>query len=285
MNSIVTKFFAQNVNGLDSDDLRYATPAVFAKEAHESRTARYTYIPTSEILAELYDQGFVPTTAMQSRSRDEAMEEYTKHLIRLRKVSDLGFSKPDVHEIVLVNNHNGGGAYQLHSGAFRLVCLNGVIAGDEHSFITARHQGNVVDNVIESTLKIAEESEGVMEQIQEMKSIMLSTPEKNLFATYALKARFNLDDDDEEESKKQAKKQAVIPYTPEDFLRPNRYDDGGNDLYHIFHTVQENMIKGVRHYERGRRKKARQVNGIAQSTKANQLLWGFAQELKKIHGK
>src|SRR6266568_364950 len=124
------QMFAQNIHGLTNDDILRATPSVFAQAAHESRSARYTYIPTSQVLEGLRDAGFVPTTAMQSKSRVEGKQDYTKHLLRLRKVDDLGYDKPEVHEVVLVNSQDGTSAYNLYGGIFRLVCTNGLIRGD-----------------------------------------------------------------------------------------------------------------------------------------------------------
>src|SRR5690242_13986784 len=104
-------FSTQNPNGLTDSDIRSACPSVFADSKHESRSARYLYIPTITLLAGLREAGFVPTAAMQSRSRQEGKQDFTKHLLRLRRVDDLGWSKPDVHEVVLVNSHDGTSAY------------------------------------------------------------------------------------------------------------------------------------------------------------------------------
>lgn len=75
-------------NPVMSDDmLRKVAPSIFATEAHDSRSARYTYIPTVDILNGLRREGFQPVAAMQSRARDESKRDHTKHLIRLRHES------------------------------------------------------------------------------------------------------------------------------------------------------------------------------------------------------
>lgn len=54
---------------LSDDELRGIAPNIFAEIAHESRSNRYAYIPTSEIVGGLRDNGFVPVLAKQGGSR------------------------------------------------------------------------------------------------------------------------------------------------------------------------------------------------------------------------
>jgi hypothetical protein len=275
------EFFIQDARGLSDEAIMYAAPSVFAEAAHESRSSRYTYIPTSYVLEGLREVGFVPTTAMQSRSRIEGRQAFTKHLLRLRHANDLGYSLPDVHEIVLVNSHDGTSAYNLYSGVFRLVCTNGLIRGDFSDMMKVRHTGNVVEEVVESTLSIAETSEQVMQDVEEMKHIELSRPEQLLLAEFGLKARFDLDEEEDEEENAMKK---VVPYRPQDLLRVRRGEDARPDLYTTLNVVQENAMKGgVRgslRDSRGQRRRIREVHGIDQSVRVNRLLWQFAERLK-----
>lgn len=45
---------------LSEDQLRSVAPSIFAEAAHDSRSERYTYIPTSTVLAGLQKEGFQP---------------------------------------------------------------------------------------------------------------------------------------------------------------------------------------------------------------------------------
>ena len=82
--------FARNVNVLRSatplaeEQMRRAAPSIFAAGKHASRSERYTYIPTIEVLRGLKTEGFEPFMVAQGRSRIEGKAEYTKHLIRMR---------------------------------------------------------------------------------------------------------------------------------------------------------------------------------------------------------
>jgi hypothetical protein len=264
----------QNLNGLSHEQIMRACPSVFAESKHESRSERYLYIPTSTILTALASAGFAPTTVMQSKSRDIMRQDFTKHLIRLRKIDDLGYTKPDVHEVVLVNSHDGTSAYNLYSGIFRLVCTNGCIIGDIDSTMKVYHKGNnVAGQVVESTLQIVEESEQVMEDLTEMKQIELSRPEQLLLAEMSLKARFDVEEGEKE-----------VPYQPSDFLRTHRAEDKSPDLYTTFNVIQENAIKGgvSRRDGKGQRHTTREIKGIDQNVRVNRLLWELTQRMREL---
>ena len=70
---------------LTDDELMQFVPSVFSGDKHESRSERYTYIPTINIINKLRDEGFQPFFACQSRVRDLGRREYSKHMLRLRR--------------------------------------------------------------------------------------------------------------------------------------------------------------------------------------------------------
>ena len=51
---------------LSEDQMRAAAPSIFAEGKHASRSARYTYIPTIEVLRGLRREGFEPFTVAQA---------------------------------------------------------------------------------------------------------------------------------------------------------------------------------------------------------------------------
>ena len=67
--------------------MRPAAPSIFAAGKHESRSARYTYIPTIEALRGLQTEGFQPFMVAQGKSRIEGKSEFTKHMIGFSKKS------------------------------------------------------------------------------------------------------------------------------------------------------------------------------------------------------
>jgi hypothetical protein len=120
---------------LSEDQMRCAAPSVFAAGKHASRSERYTYIPTIEVLRGLRREGFAPFMVAQGASRIEGKAEFTKHLIRLRHVGgdSPAMTRPEANEIILINSHDGASSYQLLSGVFRL-CT----AGHSRNYVPRR---------------------------------------------------------------------------------------------------------------------------------------------------
>lgn len=177
---------------LTMDQLQRVVPSAFATSAHESRSSRYTYIPTSDIIAGMMKEGFQPFKAMQSRSRIAGKSEFTKHLIRFRHadfgVVNVGDSVP---EVVLINSHDGTSAYKLIAGIFRLVCSNGMVVSEsETGSVSVMHKGNVLDNVIEGSHRVVKESAVALETSRVWSALQLSSGEQKAFAEAAHTLRF-----------------------------------------------------------------------------------------------
>ena len=69
--------------------MRAAAPSIFAEGKHASRSERYTYIPTIDVLRGLRNEGFEPFMVAQGASRVEGKAEFTKHMIRMRHHRDV----------------------------------------------------------------------------------------------------------------------------------------------------------------------------------------------------
>ena len=77
-------FVVRSESPLAEDQMRQAAPSIFAEGKHASRSERYTYIPTIEVLRGLRKEGFEPFMVAQSKSRIEGKTDFTKHMIRMR---------------------------------------------------------------------------------------------------------------------------------------------------------------------------------------------------------
>ena len=256
---------------LDNDQLRRLSPSVFADDKHGSRGDRYKFIPTINVVDALRDNGFFPVFASESRARSEDKKGFSKHLIRFRQhdgFPGVGEVKP---EIVLVNSHDGTSSYQLCSGLFRLVCSNGMIVSDgEIDCIRVRHSGNVVDNVLEGTYKIVEETPKAIEHMEAMQALVLSSDEKQVFANAAKMLRWNPEE---------------MAVNNDDLLRPRRSNDRSDDLWTTFNVLQEKILKGgtsVRNIETRNTQRAREVKSVSENVRLNKALWTLAEEMRKL---
>ncbi len=74
MTRLASRFGAANLirrdRPLTREELFRVVPSVFSEDKHESRSERYTYIPTISLLDSLQREGFQPFFACQTRVRD-----------------------------------------------------------------------------------------------------------------------------------------------------------------------------------------------------------------------
>lgn len=252
----------------DSEIMRVA-PSIFADRKHETRSDRYTYIPTIDVLHGLRNEGFEPFAVCQTRVRDESKREHTKHLLRLRHPSQI--TSTEANEILLLNSHDGTSSYQMFAGMFRFVCHNGMVCGDAISDIRIPHKGNVVDRVIDGAFTVLEGFELANEQRDSMKAVMLNEGEKNAFARAALTLKYG-------------NPAIPTPITETQLLTSRRFEDHSSDLWTIFSRVQENLIKGglQGRSRTGRVVTTRAVTGIDQGVQLNRALWVLADEMRRL---
>jgi hypothetical protein len=257
---------------LNNDELIRMAPAIFAPDAHHSRSERYAYIPTLDLMDGMRNEGFYPVKVSQVRNRTEDKRGFGKHLIRFRRADQLDAS--EAREVVLVNSHDGSSGFRLMAGVFRLVCSNGLIVGQTDNEIRVKHSGDAMQHVIEGACRIVEDFDRVSEAMDGMKSTILKPDYQQAFAKAALALRF----DDADNAGIEADR----------LLRPRRTEDQRNDLWTTFNRVQENVIRGglrgVRTNENGRRVRmsTREVKGIDQNVALNRALWVLAEEMKRI---
>lgn len=55
---------------LSDEQIYRVAPSIYAEAKHQSRSERYTYIPTGEVLGALRKEGFQPFMVCQTRVRD-----------------------------------------------------------------------------------------------------------------------------------------------------------------------------------------------------------------------
>jgi hypothetical protein len=69
--------------------------------------------------------------------------------------------------------------------------------------------------------------------------------------------------------------------TIESILTPNRIEDQGNNLWNVFNTIQEKLIRGgfIYSVNEKRPRTARPINNIINSNKVNTELWELAQSM------
>jgi len=255
---------------LTDDQLRRVAPSIFAEAPHDSRSERYTYIPTISVLRGLQREGFEPYMVAQARVRDESRREHTKHMLRLRHRSQT--VALDTNEIILINSHDGSSAYRMLAGTYRLVCKNGMVCFQADDDIKVPHKGNVGERVVPSAYEVLDGFTRVVEEREGMQALTLNAGEQSAFARAALELRFDMDNG------------KAAPVTEAQVLAVRRFEDRADDLWTVTNRVQEALVRGGidGRLANGRRAATRAVQGIDQNVKLNRALWVLATEMRRM---
>jgi hypothetical protein len=262
---------------LTDDQIHRLAPSVFADRPWSGVSENYRFIPTTDLVAALREEGLVPVRARQGRTRIEGKGFFTKHELRFQRRQDIearGNSDRKVGqvtpEIIVTNSHDRTSCFDIKAGLFRLVCLNGMTVAEAMiGRLHVRHSGNIGD-VVGGALDIVESFPRILARVEDFRSVELTERQRNAFAEAALVARYG---------------EEAPPVQPYQLLRANRWEDQGNDLWTTFNRVQENLTKGSRairwRSESGRRASLRAVTSIDGDQKLNMALWTLAEKLRE----
>lgn len=224
-----------------SDKINALLPSVLSTTNAANVTERYKHIQTSEIIDQLWAQGF---TVVGQRGR---MGEHSNHGVLLinREVGFLDNTGSDNFATVSIfNSHNGKSSATLIAGFFRQICSNGMIAGKSTDYLRVRHTQRGVDQlpqVIEQLpLKIA----AFRDNIQFLQSTEVNEMQAGEIALELF------------DRVKHTRKIS----NPESLLFVRRQNDTGMDAWTLANVLQENLIRGGMLTESGRR--LRSVNAL-----------------------
>ncbi len=278
-----TARFDDGARALSQDEMRRAAPSIFAARPHASRSERFRAIPTIEVLRGQEREGFFSVGARQSHSRDATRTDYTRHLIRLRRLDDAQKYRVGdaVCEIILRNANDGTTAYELMAGLFRIRCLNSLVARIATiDSIKVRHSGDTPAKVIDGTYRVLGQAEAVLAAPLDWSRIALDRDARAALAASAHALRFG-----------DADGSIMTPIRPEQLLTPRRADDRANDLWTVMNVIQENVMRGglsarapatIDHdgrWRRGRVVTTRAINNIDQDVKLTRALWVLGERM------
>lgn len=245
---------------INEELLRTKAPAIFATYPDQGQVSdRYKFLPTTEVISTLQEDGWEAWDASQVKSR-KWNPMTAKHMVRMRRQMDgMEFGDSQI-EMLIINSHNGIQSYNLHGGVFRLVCSNGmVISSEDYGMVKVPHIGHERETILQASQDLVANTNRIVEKVDGWKQRNLSISEQNDFYTEAAGLRW--EDPSIEVT-------ANIGYA-------RRSEDEGNDLWSVFNRTQENLIRGGFVDSRTRRK-ARVITSIAKDVELNTRLWDLA---------
>lgn len=255
-------------SALSTEALHQSAPSVFAQRPAPGLSTRYTFVPTSEIVAGLREANWVPVHVEEQRPRKVERMGFQKHLLRFRQVEQMQNLDEWNMELVLLNSHDAACAYQLHAGIYRRICSNGLVVSEAgFEALRFRHSGLNPQEVVRASLRVIEFMPQVSRRIQDFRMRMLTSHEQFAFARAALAVRYEKD----------------APIQPGTILQARRAEDLSSDLWTILNRVQEHLIRGGasdgQRDRNGRLRSVRALRGIDSKVTLNQALWGLADQV------
>ena len=176
---------------LDDDTLRQRAPSIFASGPILGASPRYTFVPTARIVEGLRAENWVPVEVEEQRIRNEARRGFQKHLLRFRRSEQMETLDEWNVELVLLNSHDTGCAYQLHAGIYRRICANGLVLSEtSFSALRFRHTGLLPEEVVRASFRLVEYMPRVGELVHRFQSRVLEPEESVELARHALLLRY-----------------------------------------------------------------------------------------------
>ena len=265
----ITRFANKDLSPLSDNDIRRIAPAVFTDKARSDFSERYQVVNTAEIMNAMRSEGFVPVEVQSYRRRDPKRVPYAMHLLRFSQkngaiMKAVGDTLP---QIIVRNSHDGSSLFELYNGFFRLACLNGMIVSDSEIVrpVNVRHSARSVLEAMYAVQELVERQKAAIEHATAMRGFNMSAPQLMNFAGEAIKLRPSM----------------VGTIDAQELLVARRTADQGNDLWHVFNRVQENLIRGGQDglTATKRKTKVRSVSSIGADLDVNSRLWSLAMQV------
>jgi hypothetical protein len=276
----------ENHQALNDKELEYLCPVAFKSHMGQAEriglglSKHYSFVPTMNVVNDLRELGYEVVDAKQVKARKKSTNGYQKHMITFEHPKYKVEGKEEYPQILLTNSHDGGNAFTLSAGIFRLVCSNGlVIKTEDYGSARLVHKGYSFE-AVQKLVKEFEETVGeVLNKITAMKKVELTKEQQIEFAKKAALLRFT--------AKSYNEDNIADVVNIDDLLNVDRKEDAGNGLYEVFNRVQESIVQGKYLYAASgkvndadtKTRKARPIKNFKQSIDVNKKLSALAFEL------
>ena len=276
-NTVLAK--VEKHQALSDDDIKVVCPVAFKETMSDKEIAKlglskhYSFVPTSSVINDLRSMGWEVVDAKQVKARKKSTRGYQKHMVTFEHPDYRVEGAEEFPQLLLTNSHDGGNAFQLSAGIFRLVCSNGlVIKSEDYGSARLVHKGYSFEAVQKLVNEFAETIDGTLSKITEMKKVELTKEQQIEFAKQAALLRFT--------AKSYNEDNIANVVDIDDLLNVERKEDAGNGLWEVFNRVQESLVNGKYNYASNGKvnaadakvRKARPIKNFKQSIDVNKKL-------------
>ena len=276
-NTVLAK--VEKHQALSDDDIRVVCPVAFKETMSDREIAKlglskhYSFVPTSNVINDLRSMGWECVDAKQVKARKKSTSGYQKHMITFEHPKYKVEGAEEYPQLLLTNSHDGGNAFTLSAGIFRLVCSNGlVIKTEDYGSARLVHKGYSFEAVQKLVNTFVETIDETLTRITAMKEVELDKAQQMEFAKQAALLRFTAKSYNEDNIGD------VVDL--DDLLNVERKEDAGNGLWEVFNRVQESLVNGKYNYASNgkvnaadaKTRKARPIKNFKQSIDVNKKL-------------
>ena len=276
----------KNHQALNDDEIKLLCPVAFKDKMTKAEinklglSKHYSFVPTMNVVNDLRALGYEVVDAKQVKARKKSTNGYQKHMITFEHPKYKVEGREEYPQILLTNSHDGGNAFTLSAGIFRLVCSNGlVIKTEDYGSARLVHKGYSFEAVQKLVKEFEVTVSEVLNKITEMKKVQLTKEQQIEFAKKAALLRFT--------AKSYNEDNISDVVNIDDLLNVDRKEDAGNGLYEVFNRVQESIVQGKYLYAASgkvndadtKTRKARPIKNFKQSIDVNKKLSALAFEL------
>ena len=253
---------------LTTEEIKVKAKSVFATAPLSSLTDKYIFVPTSQLISDMKNLGWICIDATELRSKKR--DGYQKHMLAFKNPDVVIKSEQDGDSFPLIlmqNSHDGFSSFKLNVGIYRLVCSNGlVIAEKEFAKKTIRHKGYSFETLKKNVEETLKQIPDIVEYIQKLSTIKVDRQLQIELAKKAYSIRYD----------------GTIPTeeTLETLLEVNRKEDNSNDMWTVINRIQERLINGGFYFttKKGKQRKSRAIKNFVNDIKVNQQLFEIANE-------
>ena len=265
--------------GLNDTEIGHLCPVALKTTMSKKEIAtlglsdHYSFVPTIKVVNDLRALGYDCVDAKSVKARKKSTDGYQKHMLTFEHPKYKVEGVDEYPQLLLTNSHDGGNAFTLSAGIFRLVCSNGlVIQTEDYGSTRLIHKGYSFEAVQKLVNDFNVTIDEVLTKITVMKKTQLTKEQQIEFAKQAALLRFT--------AKSYNENNISDVVDIEGLLSINRKEDAGNGLYEVFNRVQESLINGNYLYasngkvdvEGTKTRKARPIKNFKQNIEVNQRL-------------
>jgi hypothetical protein len=183
--------------------------------------------------------------------------------------------RDEAPEVIIIDSHDGSKRLKLMLGMIKLICMNGMVAGDllyAKSFIHLAP--DLMQQVLLELEDIQVHIDKLKQRVDAMKAYNTSVGERYALADAATYVRFGAE-----------RHASFVADMRPHLLEVRRNEDRKLDLYTVMNVIQENVLRGGMYYQTHRTyRRMAPINNVNRNVSINQALWSRAEELvARVH--